>query len=103
MTKDGCNEPVGKVILLGGGFNGLRLAFLLNRKDYKVEIVERDARLGGMVQTYSYTWNGKKFFFDYGPHLFFNDYINEYRELLGDDLLPIRDRFAMVTRGGMLS
>jgi protoporphyrinogen oxidase len=103
MTKDGCNEPVGKVILLGGGFNGLRLAFLLNRKGYQVEIVERDARLGGMVQTYSYTWNGKKFFFDYGPHLFFNDYINEYRELLGDDLLPIRDRFAMVTRGGMLS
>jgi len=103
MTKDGCNEPAGKVIILGGGFNGLRLAFLLNRKGYKVEIVERDTRLGGMVQTYCHTWNGEKYFFDYGPHLFFNDYIDEYRELLGDDLLQIRDRFAMVTRGGMLS
>jgi protoporphyrinogen oxidase len=103
MTKDMQNEPVQKVIILGGGFNGLRLAFLLNRKGYKVEIVERDSWLGGMVQTFSHTWNGKKFLFDYGPHLFFNDYVDDYRELLGDDLLQIRDRFAMVTRGGMLS
>jgi len=91
------------VLILGGGFNGLRLAFLLNRQGYAVEIVEREPRLGGMVQTFTRTWRGMEFRFDYGPHLFFDDYLAEYRELLGDELLRIRDRFAMVTRGVMLS
>jgi len=96
-------ESCKKILILGGGFSGLRLAFLLNRKGYKVEIVERGDRLGGMVQTFSHTWNSREFLFDYGPHLFFDDYLPDYRELLGDDLIHIRDRFAMVTRGGMLS
>jgi protoporphyrinogen oxidase len=93
----------GRVLILGGGFSGLRLAFLLNRQGYAVEIVEREARLGGMVQTFSHAWSGEEFLFDYGPHLFFDDYVPDYRDLLGDDLLRIRDRFAMVTRGVMLS
>ena len=92
-----------RVLVLGGGFNGLRLAFLLNRQGYAVEIVERESRLGGMVQTFTHAWNGGEFHFDYGPHLFFDDYLAEYRELLGDELLRIRDRFAMVTQGVMLS
>ena len=92
-----------RVLILGGGFNGLRLAFLLHRQGYRVEIVERESRLGGMVQTFTHTWNGGEFHFDYGPHLFFDDYLAEYRELLGDELLRIRDRFAMVTQGVMLS
>jgi protoporphyrinogen oxidase len=92
-----------RVLILGGGFNGLRLAYLLNRKGYAVEVVEREARLGGMVQSFTHVWNGKEFHFDYGPHLFFDDFLPDYQELLGDDLLRIRDRFAMVTQGVMLS
>lgn len=92
-----------RALILGGGFNGLRLAFLLHRQGYSVEIVEREERLGGMVRTFTHVRDGREFHFDYGPHLFFDDYLPEYRELIGDDLLRIRDRFAMVTRGVTLS
>ena len=97
------NESRQRILILGGGFSGLCLAFMLNRHGYKVEIVERGLQLGGMVQTFSHTWSGMEFHFDYGPHLFFDDYLPDYQELLGDDLLHICDRFTMVTRGVMIS
>jgi len=92
-----------RIIILGGGFAGLRIAHLLTKQGYDVSLIERSNRLGGMVQTFAHEWNGGKFLFDYGPHLFFQDYLEVYRELLGNDLLSISDCFRMCTENATLS
>lgn len=91
------------VVILGGGFAGLRIAHLLRRNGYRIILVEKSARWGGMVQTWSRELEGRRFDFDFGPHLFFEPYTAEYRALLGDHLLTLRDCFRMNTRGAVLA
>ena len=59
------------IVILGGGFTGLRIDYLLNKLDYHVSIIEKNNEIGGIVQTYEYEYEGERFLFDYGPHLFF--------------------------------
>lgn len=92
-----------RVIILGGGFAGLRMAYVLTTYGYEVSLIEKTSRLGGMAQTFAHEHNGRKFLFDYGPHLFFRDYLDVYRGLLGDDLLSISDCFRMCTANAILS
>ena len=95
--------PGKRIIVLGGGFAGLRIAHLLTKQGYDVSLIERTGRLGGMVQTFAHEWNGERFLFDYGPHLFFQDYLDVYRELLSGDLLSISDCFRMCTERAVFS
>lgn len=91
------------IVILGGGFAGLRIAYLLNKFDYHVSIIEKNNKMGGMVQTYEYEYEREHFYFDFGPHLFFEDYVKEYRDLLGTDLLSLSNRFCMYTNKATLS
>jgi protoporphyrinogen oxidase len=103
-TSQQIGDAAGKrVVILGGGFAGLRVAHLLTAQGYDVSLIERSGRLGGMVQTFAHEWGGGRFLFDYGPHLFFRDYLDVYRELLGNDLLSISDCFRMYTENATLS
>ena len=86
-----------KIVVLGGGFAGLRIAYLLDKLGYSISLIEKSKNLGGMVQTFSHPYEGEQFHFDFGPHLFFDDYISEYRDLLGDSMISIVDRFCMCT------
>lgn len=91
------------VAILGGGFTGLRLAYLLNQSGYNVTVIEKDNSLGGMCRTFEYQSNGDSYLFDYGPHLYFIKYAEEFRGLLGDDLIELTSRFCMYTHGKRLS
>lgn len=91
------------IVILGGGFAGLRIAYLLNNLGYHVSIIEKNQKIGGMVQTYEYKNERERFLFDFGPHLFFDDYLKEYRDLLGTDLLGLSSRFCMYTNNAILS
>ena len=44
------------IVILGGGFAGLRIAYLLNNLGYHVSIIEKNNKMGGMVQTYEYEY-----------------------------------------------
>ena len=91
------------VLILGGGFLGLRIAYLLKKLGHRPILVEKGDRLGGMVQTFCRSRDGGLYRFDYGPHLFFNEYRQEYEALIGEDLRPLVDRFLMWTEGRFLS
>ena len=49
------NSMKGKVVILGGGFTGLRIAQLLAKNDYHVIIIEKQSFLGGMVTSFKKT------------------------------------------------
>lgn len=40
-----------QVVIVGGGLSGLTLAYLLDRKNIKVTLIEASSRLGGRIQT----------------------------------------------------
>jgi protoporphyrinogen oxidase len=85
-----------KVVIIGAGLLGLRIADLLLQKRYKVELVESSHNTGGICGTFKRNFDGKDYYFDYGPHLFFEDFKQDYQELIGDDLQYITDNFSMV-------
>ena len=92
-----------RIVILGGGFAGLRIAYLLDKLEYRICLIEKTRNLGGMVQTFFYEYEGEQFLFDFGPHLFFEDYISEYDDLLGKSMIPINDRFRMCTAKSIFS
>lgn len=92
------NRENKNIAVLGGGFTGLRLAYLMSLRGYDVTLVERDESFGGMVRTFSHSYNGKEFLFDFGPHLFFREYRDQYEDLTGGDLAALTDCFQMYTR-----
>ena len=91
------------VVILGGGFAGLRIAYLLNKLGYQISVIEKSQNLGGIVQTVKYEYKGEEFLFDFGPHLFFEDYVHEYYDLLGENVKALSDRFSMCTKKAILS
>jgi protoporphyrinogen oxidase len=92
-----------KVILIGAGLLGLRIADLLSQKGYHVELVEANHTTGGMAGTFRQSFDGRDYYFDYGPHLFFEDFKNDYQELIGNDLQYITGNFAMIMDDKRLS
>jgi len=57
-------------VILGGGFTGLYLSYLLMQQGYEVAIVEKESSFGGLLRTIEY----KGFKFDLGGHrLVFRD------------------------------
>lgn len=55
------------IVIVGAGIAGCVIAHGLARRGYKVILIERDTRIGGLAKTFQYG----NFSFDIGPHRFF--------------------------------
>jgi len=91
-----------KVIILGGGLAGLETAVRLVRGGCHVTVVEKDKVPGGMVGTFAETFNGEKYFFDYGPHLYFHEHRARFEEYLQEPLLSFEGYFSMAANRKMV-
>ena len=59
----------GQVIIVGAGVSGLTAGYLLARKGFKIVVIEKEDRVGGLARSFYYD----NFFFDIGPHRFHTD------------------------------
>jgi len=39
-----------RIVIIGGGLSGLTLAYLLEKKNYEITLIEASPRLGGRIQ-----------------------------------------------------
>ncbi|MBU0467046.1 MAG: FAD-dependent oxidoreductase [Nanoarchaeota archaeon] len=72
-----------KVLILGGGVTGLRIAKYLLDSGYDVTIVEKSSTVGGMSKSFRY----KDFILDCGPHKFYTQLpgvYDDYKEIIGE-------------------
>jgi len=74
------------VLILGGRLAGLWAGYQLQQKGLKVEILEKEEKPGGMLQTVY----KDGFYFDIGPHIFLGPHLPYYRELVGDEIVPVK-------------
>lgn len=81
--------------IIGAGLSGLRIAQLLALGGKRVDIFEMDSEVGGLMKTEK----RDDFLFDIGPHIFFKDYAEEYRRLIGNDLHNIKVQYGIGFRG----
>lgn len=86
------------IVILGGGPAGLSCAWHLIEKGYKIVLIEKENRCGGLCRTFDY----QGFKFDLGGHRFIssnNDLINKVKYLLKENIL-IRERKSIVKIDG---
>ena len=79
-----------QVLILGAGPAGLMAAWPLMEAGYKVTILDRDNKVGGMCATQTFQGERGEYRFDYGGHRFItkNPELLEFVDkLMGDDLL----------------
>ena len=55
-----------KAYVIGAGLTGLVTAYELRKKNFIVEIIEKDSSVGGLAK--SINWNGVEI--DLGPHIY---------------------------------
>lgn len=86
-------------VILGGGVTGLTTAAELLARGWRASVLERDAEIGGLAGGFELLGHR----FDFGPHALYTHHEEAYRyfkELLGDELVPIgRKHVAIVFRG----
>ncbi|WP_435274288.1 FAD-dependent oxidoreductase [Psychrobium sp. nBUS_13] len=70
------------VIVLGGGIAGVTAALVLAKQNYRVTLIEKEQRLGGLLNT-AYSFNGYNF--DYGTHFLATTNIRSLDKLLFPD------------------
>jgi sialic acid synthase SpsE/protoporphyrinogen oxidase len=89
---------VKKYYILGAGVTGLTLAFELLKKGQNVEIIEKDAYVGGLAKTFS--WKGREI--DLGPHIYHtpDKDIKEYWENEFEGLFHERDHWSKNLKNG---
>lgn len=63
------NNLRGQIIIVGAGIAGLTAGHLLAREGFKIVVLEKEDRVGGLARSFYYD----KFFFDVGPHRFHTD------------------------------
>src|SRR6185295_14084207 len=56
-----------KILILGGGVAGSSMAYYLTEKGYDVTVVERNATVGGLARTCTYSGHP----YEFGPHIWF--------------------------------
>jgi UDP-galactopyranose mutase len=56
-----------KVLVLGGGVAGSSMAYYLTEKGYKVTLIEKNTRVGGLARTCYYAGHP----YEFGPHIWF--------------------------------
>jgi len=92
-------KQVDKVIILGAGLAGLTLAYKLLKKGIEVEIIEKDNRVGGLMQTFF----EDGFYIDYGPHIYFKHNLPELRDLLGENIIPVNVMYGIGFKNRVIS
>lgn len=55
------------VVIIGAGVSGLTAAYFLTQKGFKVTLVEKESRIGGLARSFQYD----DYTFDIGPHRFY--------------------------------
>lgn len=55
------------VLVIGGGVAGSAIAYFLGEKGYKVTLIEKYDRVGGLASTHSYAGH----LYEFGPHIWF--------------------------------
>ena len=70
-------------VVVGAGITGMRIAQLLAKSGFKVTILEKTKKVGGMTASFKY----KDFILDYGPHKFYTQLpgvYDNFKEIVGD-------------------
>jgi len=94
------------VVVLGAGPAGLMAAWQLMEAGYKVTVLDRDNKVGGMCATQTFQGEQGEYRFDYGGHRFItkNPELLEFiDELMGDDLLFSQRKSVIRYRGRIYS
>ena len=71
-------------VVLGGGITGMRIAAYLAEKGYKITVLEKSPKIGGMTSSFKY----KDFTLDYGPHKFYTQLpgvYDDFKHVVGKD------------------
>jgi len=58
-----------KILIIGAGLAGLYQAYKLLPKNHEITILEKEANVGGQLQTIQYVKKGVSYYFDFGPHI----------------------------------
>ncbi len=93
IKESRCGQP--EVLILGGGLAGLWAGYQLQQKGFKVEILEKEKSPGGLLKTIY----KDGFYFDFGPHIFLEPHLPYYRELVGDEIGPVKGFYGIGFRG----
>jgi len=75
-TRPLCLETSKSVVVVGGGLSGLVAAVELQRRNFRVTLVERAGDLGGKLGGWSVKALGEEFPVEHGFHGFFSQYYN---------------------------
>ena len=78
-----------KAFVIGAGPSGISLAWFLTKKDWDVELIEKDNYVGGLGRSREINHKGEKILLDSGPHIFHTndrEMINIWKENFSDSL-----------------
>src|SRR3989338_5545907 len=84
------NNP--RTVILGAGITGLTAGYLLAKRDYDVEIIERAPVIGGLARSVLYKNKMGNFIFDTGGHRFFTrrQEVNKFiSDLMKNELIKV--------------
>ena len=59
-----------KAVVIGAGPSGISLAWFLSKKNWDVELLEKEDYVGGLGSSREKTYLGESVFLDSGPHIF---------------------------------
>ncbi len=74
------------IVVVGGGVAGLCAAYLLQKSGFKVTLIEKETRIGGLARSFKYG----DFTFDIGPHRFHTEdkeVLSFIHKIMGQDSL----------------
>ncbi len=90
------------VVVLGAGPAGLMAAWDLSEAGYKVTLLDRDDKVGGMCATQTFQGEKGEYRFDFGGHRFITknpDLLDFVDKLMGDELLYSQRKSVIRYRG----
>ena len=77
-----------EIVVVGAGVAGLTAGYLLSQKGYRVVVLEKEDRVGGLARSFYYD----DFIFDIGPHRFHTDdkeVLGFIEEILGENKIVL--------------
>lgn len=92
-TTKGKGRP--SIVILGAGLAGLWVGDRLLREGHPVTILEKAPITGGLMETRLVDG----VYFDLGPHIFLEGHLPQYRDLVGEDIRPVRGFYGFGFRG----
>ncbi len=79
------------VVIIGAGVTGLDIAQRLSEKGFKIIILEKSQKVGGMCASFKY----KDFILDYGPHKFYTqlpEVYDEFKRIVGKEYVEVKKK-----------